>query len=182
MKTKKILILVAIIILILVVIFFWTKGDQDVTETQPVAILQFTDSSQPYYLNKYGRIIATDDMNNNVFYNFSSPIFYDSRDADLNDQSHVDFFERLLMFIGSDALTQNGIYLANVNLSDVDDVFDAKIMTTEGWQIFINSETDLSQGLSNLPALLQEEIGDRSNLEYIDLRYGDKMFYKLKSF
>jgi len=179
MKTKKILILVAIIILVLVVIFFWTKGDEDVTETQPVAVLSSPESHQRYYLNKSGRVITAiigDEISSDIM-----PIFYDNNDVDISDQYHIDFFERLLMFMESDILIQNDIYVENVNLSNVDDIFDVNITTIGGGQIFINSEADFSQQLRKLSMLLQKEIEDKSDLEYIDLRYGAKTFYKFKS-
>ena len=188
MKTKKILKLIAIVIVVLIIIFFFIKGNQEIIKddvvsregTEPVAVLSSPESHQRYHLNKYGRIITEiigDEISSDII-----PIFYGSRDADLNDQSHTDFFERLLMFVKSDVLTQNDIYVENVKLSNIDDIFDVNITTTEGWQIFINSEADFSQQLSNLPMLLQKEIEDKSDLEYIDLRYGAKTFYKFKSF
>jgi len=187
MKIKKILTLIAVLIIVLTIIFFWMKGDQGVTkndidsyeETQPVAVLGSLESRQPYYLNKHGRVITEtieDIQNSDII-----TIFYNSTNADINDQFHIDFFQRLLMFVRSDILFQNDIYIESIKLSHIDNVFEAQLTTIEGWQILINSEADFEKQLNNLLLTLQEEIEDRAELENIDLRYEERIFYKLKS-
>jgi cell division septal protein FtsQ len=49
-----------------------------------------------------------------------------------------------------------------------------------GWRILIDAATDLDTAAKNLKVVLQE-VGDRrAQLDYIDLRYGRKIYYKLK--
>jgi len=50
--------------------------------------------------------------------------------------------------------------------------------TSEKWQIYFDSRGNLEQQTSSLFLLLREKIKDRSDLSYIELRFGDKIFYK----
>ncbi|OQX71209.1 hypothetical protein B6D52_02360 [Candidatus Parcubacteria bacterium 4484_255] len=153
----------------------------NVQETQPLAILEILGDSQHYYLNKRGGVIkaplvvAPSQAKNSL-----SPIFYDKSQTNVKSKLYANFLKKLLAFVQNGILPQNGVYIQKVNFNNIGDIFDAQIVTKEGWQIFINSETNLEKQLVNLLQILEEEIEDRSNLEYIDLRFGAKMFYKLK--
>ncbi len=54
------------------------------------------------------------------------------------------------------------------------------IKTGENWKIYFNVENDVDLQITKLNLLLQDEIStqERSKLEYIDLRYKDKTYYK----
>jgi len=52
--------------------------------------------------------------------------------------------------------------------------------SAEGWQAKFDINSDLQQALDNMNLILKEKIKDRKLLNYIDLRAGDKVFYKLK--
>ncbi len=150
-------------------------------EAQPVAILRILGDNQPYYLNKQGGVIkASLNAISAELENDLSPIFYDQSKTNTKNELYVNFLEKLLVFVQSDVLLRNDIHIQRVNLNNIGDIFDAQIVIKEGWQIFINSEVDLEEQLISLLQILDEEIEDRNNLEYIDLRFGAKMFYKLK--
>jgi len=150
-------------------------------EAQPVAILRILGDNQPYYLNKRGGVIKASlnailtELEDNL-----GPIFYDQSNINTKDQFYTGFLEKLLVFVQSDILSQNNIYIKEVDLNNIGNIFDVQIITEEGWQIFINSEVDPEKQLISLSQILDEVIEDRNNLEYIDLRFGAKMFYKLK--
>jgi len=60
---------------------------------------------------------------------------------------------------------------------------DIRIMTTDGWWIFFDNSKPVQKELDMLRAVLLEKIdkdGQRGNLEYIDLRVDNKVFYRLK--
>lgn len=58
---------------------------------------------------------------------------------------------------------------------------DLSLGTGEGWEIRIPKQRPVSEWFPILKTLLDKEIGaKRSQLEYIDLRFGQKVFYKLK--
>lgn len=55
----------------------------------------------------------------------------------------------------------------------------AKLVTTEGWQIYFALDVkNTDRQLEKLAATLRESIPDRSKLEYIDLRFSDRVFFK----
>ncbi len=59
---------------------------------------------------------------------------------------------------------------------------DAKIFLKEGWFVYFSLGADPIKTFSDLVLLLNEKIKDgRGKLEYIDLRFENKAFYKLKS-
>ncbi|MCH7882846.1 FtsQ-type POTRA domain-containing protein [Patescibacteria group bacterium] len=55
------------------------------------------------------------------------------------------------------------------------------LTTTEGWRIVLDSETDIDRALENLDIFLTSVIKDQiENLDYLDLRFKNKGFYKLR--
>ncbi|MFA6047525.1 MAG: FtsQ-type POTRA domain-containing protein [Parcubacteria group bacterium] len=59
---------------------------------------------------------------------------------------------------------------------------DLRVVTREGWSIFLNADVDAQKETDMLKAVLDEKIprDQRGNLEYIDLRSDNKVFYKFK--
>lgn len=59
---------------------------------------------------------------------------------------------------------------------------DIRVMTMEGWKIFFNKDVDMKKSLDILKLFLEEKIEDnqRKNLEYIDLRSDNKVYYKFR--
>ncbi|KKT28001.1 MAG: hypothetical protein UW15_C0039G0006 [Parcubacteria group bacterium GW2011_GWC1_44_10] len=58
---------------------------------------------------------------------------------------------------------------------------DIKITLKEGWHILLSLNVPAEESAANLKLLLDKKIGkQRSKLEYIDLRFLDKAFYKLR--
>lgn len=57
-----------------------------------------------------------------------------------------------------------------------------EIKTSEGWKIYFEIQGDIEAQILNLNLFLKEKIKsqERKNLDYIDLRYGNKIFYKKK--
>lgn len=53
-----------------------------------------------------------------------------------------------------------------------------KAYTNQNWYIYFNSELDLTAQINNLKRLIKEKIKDTTELEYIDLRLRDRLFYK----
>lgn len=59
--------------------------------------------------------------------------------------------------------------------------FDVRAMTTEGFWIFFDGKKNPTDQVVNLKIMLEEKIKEeRANLEYIDLREGNRIYYKLK--
>jgi len=52
----------------------------------------------------------------------------------------------------------------------------------EGWEAYFNPQKEISSQILNLKLILKEKISqsERENLEYIDLRFGDRLFYRFR--
>jgi cell division septal protein FtsQ len=58
---------------------------------------------------------------------------------------------------------------------------DIRAKTKEGWMIFFNENIDLEKEIDMLKVVLDEKIGDkRKDLEYVDLRSDNKVYYKFR--
>jgi cell division septal protein FtsQ len=55
-----------------------------------------------------------------------------------------------------------------------------ELYTAEGWYILYDEKTDIARALENLDLVLSQQIEDRTKLEYIDIRFAGKVFYKEK--
>ncbi len=56
----------------------------------------------------------------------------------------------------------------------------AEFITNEGWYVLFDERTNKERALENLALVLNQHITDRSAIEYIDIRFEDKVFYKNK--
>lgn len=55
---------------------------------------------------------------------------------------------------------------------------DYRLYTDEGWFVLVPRAGDMALWINSLKALLLRELKDRVGLEYVDARFGNKMFYK----
>lgn len=55
---------------------------------------------------------------------------------------------------------------------------EINLVTNEGWQAYFKIDDDPIQQLNLLLLVLQQKVKDRASLEYIDLRFGEKVFYQ----
>lgn len=60
------------------------------------------------------------------------------------------------------------------------DVIEAKIFTKDDWFIFVRASDDPQRLASDAALLIKEKIPTLEKLAYIDLRFKDKAFYKLR--
>lgn len=59
---------------------------------------------------------------------------------------------------------------------------DIRLTTQEGWRIYFNKDIALDKELEMLQAVLNDKIGQdkKADLEYVDLRSDNKVYYKFK--
>ncbi len=80
-----------------------------------------------------------------------------------------------------DARFNRAPYLADAHL-DGKSSQTLRAVTSEGWAIYLDASGSLAEQLDNAATILKTKVGtDRKNLDYIDVRFGDKIFFKLKS-
>lgn len=57
-----------------------------------------------------------------------------------------------------------------------------RVITSEGWAIYLDATGDLISQLNDAQTILKTKIGpERHDLDYVDVRFGDKIFFKLRS-
>ena len=58
---------------------------------------------------------------------------------------------------------------------------DVRLQLAEGWELWVTAERPTAEWLGVIKSVLEKEIGGRrSELDYVDLRFGNKVFYKYK--
>ena len=74
----------------------------------------------------------------------------------------------------------DGVGIKEIHLDGVSSL-TMRLVTTEGWTIYVDAKTPLAPQLQNASIVLKEKVGaDRPKLDYIDVRFGEKVFFKLK--
>ena len=87
-------------------------------------------------------------------------------------------FEKIVFLIDN-APKRVGEEIKTVNIKSAGDTYLLYVKT--GWYVLIDDETDEKKALENLYLALNSEIKERkAELEYIDLRFPDKVFYKYR--
>ncbi|MDO8523358.1 MAG: hypothetical protein Q7S12_03700 [bacterium] len=88
----------------------------------------------------------------------------------------------------SEALTLRKVFqkMKRLNISVTSASFgknaEVKIITNENWYLLILENSDIEKVFGDLKLLMDQKIKeDRARLEYIDMRYENKAFYKLGS-
>ncbi len=85
-------------------------------------------------------------------------------------------FQKLRAF--KDLLVKNDINVAKIILKD-EGIYE--VYSKEGWYILLNAKNEPNPSFNNLKLVLDTQIKEkRPKLDYIDLRFGKKVFYKLK--
>jgi hypothetical protein len=56
-----------------------------------------------------------------------------------------------------------------------------RVRASEGWSIYLDAGQDLREQLMNAEIVLRTKVGaERAQLDYIDVRFGEKVFFKLR--
>lgn len=146
----------------------------EIFEYEPEAIL--ISNSGKYFINEEGRVFLEEPM-------------LHSRDDLLSIEKEIE------VSLGDNVIDKkflNDLNLFVQKLKDIDikvkiarnpeeDVY--RLETGRGFEIVISSVDDLSDAVSNIQAILEKGALSKEDLDfvdYIDLRFGNKVFYKLK--
>lgn len=89
--------------------------------------------------------------------------------------------EKLSRFLEIEKFFQNNLKISLESLHlENEEKMTAK--TEQGWEVYFHLQKDLKKQLRNLNLLLERKIPfkKRKDLEYIDLRFGNRVYYKLQ--
>ncbi|MCX6731789.1 MAG: FtsQ-type POTRA domain-containing protein [Candidatus Parcubacteria bacterium] len=84
-------------------------------------------------------------------------------------------FKKLIDF--KNLLTEENIKILQIIIKN-EGIY--QLQTNEGWYILLNEQNDSQITYQNLKITLNQIKDKRKNLDYIDLRFGNKVFYKFK--
>ena len=59
---------------------------------------------------------------------------------------------------------------------------DIELITSEGWYMRLDEDTCIPCALEDLPVVFGKQIKDRTGLEYVDIRFKGKVFYKNRAY
>lgn len=126
-----------------------------------------------YYLDNLGIIFEKSENANNNF------ILYNSNQDNLIIGNKV-VEQNIIEIILKVQKTLKENYNIDIINALVTTPFRLNIKTTENWQIYMATDADLNNQITKLNFLLKDEISPeaRQKLQYIDLRFKDRAYYK----
>lgn len=144
-----------------------------IEERKPTALL--CDSGGCFFIDENGFAFEkSPSFSGNIFIKFT-----DERDNNFLAQKQLipeEQFKGLAAFIN--VASNKDIKTTDVILKK-EGIYN--LNTQEGWQIILSERNDLKIAADNLKIALENQIKEkRQNLEYIDLRLPNKVFYKFK--
>ncbi len=106
------------------------------------------------------------------------PLFYDTNDLDVSVGDSVmksSEIENIFTFLGY--LDTFGIRYGEIQVDRLAGKW-MSIQTEIGFELLFDAVGDIDLQASNLEVVLSEQIDDVESIEYIDLRFGDHVYYK----
>lgn len=112
------------------------------------------------------------------------PVLFDDRNADLDIRDETvgpDVVDAVITIPG----TLEDVFGPSVRSDEIHiDGFGTttlRVITTEGWSVYLNAEKNVSEQLSDAKTVIDGKLGnDRRTLEYVDVRFGEKIFIKTR--
>lgn len=141
-------------------------------------ILFWQEVEQGYYIDKSGLVLAA--VNDNTKYNL--PVIARSTTTAVSvgvkiiGENDVSFIR---MAIGKIGEKLRGFKIAKIEVKDYSNR-DVSFYIDGGWRLIMSvaGEKEIDGALDNLVGFLEQEVVDTKQIEYIDIRIPDKIFYK----
>lgn len=145
-------------------------------EERPYAITWFEDEIY-YRIDKSGNIISEADplelkQENYPLVENKSGVKTDKKTVAISDKAEVilSIFEKMKNF-------NSDFKIDRLILNNEDNKISVKLI--DGPEVYFNKEGDIDSQISKLSSIINEKLkNDFLNKQYIDLRYGDKVYYK----
>lgn len=147
----------------------------EIHERQPLAI--WSAAGDFFFVDSRG--VAYEQIERSESRDVSLPVIVDERSAATVEGDRVTT-EASLTFVASvyDELTRGGGIGVNFFVAPSRLAPDLILVTSEGWKVYLATETDAHTQVLTLQTVLKEQVKDRRNLEYIDLRVPGRVFVK----
>lgn len=102
---------------------------------------------------------------------------YSNRNYELGDKISEKSFVDTILEINKNLFSEIGLKILSFNISSYP-IEELKAITNEGWYILFNLKKDIKNQLLALKVALNEKIKNRSDLQYVDLRIENRIYYK----
>ncbi|MDX9892978.1 MAG: FtsQ-type POTRA domain-containing protein [Patescibacteria group bacterium] len=165
----------------------------DIEITERPSGLVWSSDNKYYYLDLSGKVLreiqpdnvvivegqGTTNLVRNQAESVKYPLVTDLSNSEvfINQQAAS---EKLIRFVlgFSDLITRSGDFVVSHYEIFKSNTREIEMVTKAGWRVKLNIEETPESQAELLLAVLQQRVKDRNNLEYIDLRFGDKIFWK----
>ena len=141
-------------------------------------------SEKCYVINERGEAYPADNFDQEELASENLITLIDTGNAQVsvNDNPLEDSFYQFILDLGSGVSKESGIILKRQYETPSRMSGDLKVETEEGWKIYFSESVGIEKELLMLMTVLEHKIEkeQRSQLEYIDLRIDNKVFYKFK--
>lgn len=106
----------------------------------------------------------------------------DIKEVNIRDEALSEDFVTLILKVYQNLLNKLGVLPQLFNIENFKDEESKMTVTTkDGWEIYFSTNEPIDSQLENLKVILIEQVGeDRELLNYVDLRFGDKVYFKMK--
>lgn len=140
---------------------------------EKAAYLIYNNLKAQYFLDSTGAItkeMSADDISK---YSQKFPTAYVMQDVVVGDKPVSARFVNFILELDK-ALDAAGLKVKNYESGGVDQV---NVVSPDGWRVYFSLNISMSQSIENLTAILSQKLKGKK-FEYIDLRNGDKVYYK----
>jgi hypothetical protein len=140
---------------------------------EKAAYLIYNNLKAQYFLDSTGAItkeMSADDVSK---YSQKFPAVYVIQDVSVGDKPVSARFVNFILELDK-ALVIAGIKVKNYEGGGVDQV---NLVSPDGWRAYFSLNIPMSQSIENLSAILSQKLKGKK-FEYVDLRSGDKVYYK----
>jgi len=154
-------------------------GTLEITVEEKLPVLIWNETNDYYYIDKLGIVMGARQFEQLEF-----------------DLPFINHGTTTQVIVGKKILDEKNIDFVRIVLAELENKFrDIRVVqlvvpemnknnlyfyTDQSWYFILNIDNDITVSLNNLNRLIEQKIEDINNLEYIDLRIEDKIFYKLK--
>lgn len=105
------------------------------------------------------------------------PLIYDHSNLSIFDQEWTSIIKSVFQIWQLPVMKNHQLKINFVEIVEKEGLLQIRARTNEGWLIYLLPE-NINQQLASLDLVLKERLKQRSDLQYIDLRFGQKIFYR----
>lgn len=152
-------------------------GTLEIVLTEKLPVLIWNEGDDYYYIDKFGTVMGARRFEELEFdlpfinHGTTTQIIVGKK---ILTETSIKYAKDVLAMLANNLKDINVVQLVipNMNLNNL------YFYTEQGWYFILNTDNDIITSLDNLKRLINQKIKNINNLEYIDLRIEDKIFYK----